>query len=149
MNMKKQINEILEEADTKAKTWLLKTQSKMSEKVEQLLDTQFENTILKVFGFNNHWGDWEVDHCNGRSGESNVGDWIKKHAEKDFTKWIEKNVKRLPKIPPKAIESLKKDYQETLLRRLREYLYTAAEAEAKQIIDKYIKERFIENEVRL
>lgn len=32
-----------------------------------------KEVLLKVLGFNDHWGKWELDHCNGRNGNSVIG----------------------------------------------------------------------------
>lgn len=46
-------------------------------RVQKEIDRQFEDLLAKLFGMNNRWDYWEVDHCNGRAGESFLGDGIR------------------------------------------------------------------------
>jgi hypothetical protein len=45
--------------------------------VTELLDKESKQLTLKLLGFEDRWGKWEVDHCNGRGGESAAGDYLR------------------------------------------------------------------------
>lgn len=46
--------------------------------VTKTLEEQNEALLAKILGMSRRWGgEWEVDHCNGRSGQSEIGPLIK------------------------------------------------------------------------
>ena len=49
--------------------------------VEDRLEQQFDGLIAKILGFDNRWGRWELDHTNGRAGNSFIGAEIRERAE--------------------------------------------------------------------
>ena len=105
-------------------------------KVRAILDKALNQVMLKSIGFNNRWGDgWEVDHCNGRAGESMVGDWLRGNAEDSVKQWLSDAVKELPKIPAGAIKSMKKDYLEQIERAVNHAISDEAEIKAAQILE--------------
>ena len=92
------------------------------------MDKAQQQILLKLLGFNNSWGNWELDHCNGRSGNSAAGDYLRKQQAENIKAWLDQVTR--PKIPKKAIESLVADYQSNfdweITRRLEEMAKQAA-----------------------
>ena len=76
---------------------------------ERLISTQLQRMIPKILGFNcDRWDqDWEIDHCNGRAGESLLGDLLRKKVIADATKWVEKQKWVTPS--KKEVEALKRE----------------------------------------
>ena len=88
-------------ADWKAKN----TPEDIKVRVTERLNTNTDEVIFKLLGFNNRWDKWELDHCNGRSGESAAGQYLRKVQSEAIREWLES-----VKIPPMP-DSLKKKYQ--------------------------------------
>lgn len=74
---------IKEEFDRQiSKDW---TDERIAERVRLILERDFQEIVAKSLGFSHSsWGRgaWEVDHCNGRAGESDVGTRIASAAHK-------------------------------------------------------------------
>ena len=88
-------------ADWKAKN----TPEDLKARVTKRLNANTDEIIFKLLGFNNGWNKWELDHCNGRSGESAAGDYLRKVQSEAIREWLES-----VEIPPMPV-SLKKKYQ--------------------------------------
>lgn len=75
------------------------------------MDKAQQEILLKLLGFNkDSWnGGWELDHCNGRSGESAAGDYLRTQQTENIKAWLDQV--NLPKLPKKAIDSLIAEYQ--------------------------------------
>lgn len=135
--------------DAKLK-WIEKNGSK--EQIEKLVFTRFNkdiiDTIAKIIGFDNRWGGdnkWEVDHCNGRSGNSFIGEHIKSFCTEIIVKWFEKNRTTWTKIPKKEVEALRKAYYVEYKNTLKDRLYRLArehgEEDARRMIQEMIEKK--------
>jgi hypothetical protein len=109
----------------------------ITKKVHNLLDTNRNEITLKLLGFDNRWGSWELDHCNGRSGESAAGDYLRKVQNDAIEDWL-KQVK-LPvlnkTLSTQMQKKLKEEYDQYLKRYLSDYAQAQASKDAKEIID--------------
>jgi|WetSurSiteA1Bulk_404760.scaffolds.fasta_scaffold11078_8 hypothetical protein len=140
------IQEILDDADNFSKKWVIERQINLKEHVYKVLDAQLQTIILKVLGLNDHWGKWEVDHCNGRSGNSTIGDYIKETAKDHVASWVKKAIGKLPSIPTDAVKSIRKDFVENVLRELYNIARDGAMTEATRIYDEKIR-TFVETSI--
>ncbi len=109
-------------------------------RITQLLDDKRDDILLKILGFDNHWGRWEVDHCNGRDGNSFIGSSIKEMCQKAADKWVEDNFKTLPTIPKSLVKELRKEYLERVKRISRDKVYSIIEREESDEIEKLVFE---------
>jgi hypothetical protein len=139
MKIKEEIDKIIVESEDAAKKWVIKTNLNLEERVHKVLEKDFQYTILKVIGLDDHWGKWEVDHCNGRAGQSSVGDYIKDTAQHHIKSYINKHIKKLPPLPKQAIDSIKRDYIEQVIRELRDLSREEAMKTAKKLYYLHIK----------
>lgn len=76
----------------------------IQKKCIQVLDNSAGDILRKLLGFNKStWNkEWELDHCNSRSGNSAAGDYIRQHQDAAVKKW-------LSQIPlPEMTETMKK-----------------------------------------
>ena len=109
----------------------------ITKKVHKLLDNNSDEITLKLLGFDNKWGSWELDHCNGRSGESVAGDYLRKVQNQAIDDWL-KQVK-LPVLNKTLSTQMQKhlevEYDQYLKQYLRDYAQTQASKDAKEIID--------------
>lgn len=118
-------------ADAAAQKWLKEKQGNIEQDVHNLLDQRLETLVAKLLGFNNRWGDWEIDSCNGRSGESAAGDWLRARAGNAAREWLTKQAGALPKLPAKAISSLRESYLKRLESELSQLLGQKAVEDAR------------------
>ena len=118
---------------------------KIKDRVKKLLDANSKEVTMKLLGFNDHWGKWEIDPCNGRSGESAAGDFIRKTQSEAVKDWLT-NV-CLPELDDKTKAQFKKQakqiYQETILRGLRD----SVQMRAKVDLDLLVKEITASNQI--
>lgn len=55
------------------------TESALKTRVHELLDRNSKEITMKLLGFDSRYvKQWELDHCNGRAGESAAGDYLKR-----------------------------------------------------------------------
>ncbi len=64
--------------------------AKIEKDTLKLLNKNAEEILFKLLGFDkDSWsGKWKLDHCNGRSGESAAGDYIRKHKALVVQQWL-------------------------------------------------------------
>lgn len=91
--------------------------------------------VGKLLGFDNRWGRWELDHCNGSGGESAAGDFIRSVAQSEIKEWLTKMSGKLPELSNEVVKDLRKFYLETLQRELRTILDRKAIEEAERQVD--------------
>lgn len=115
---------------------------KIEEEVEKLLRTNLDEVIVKVFGLDNHWFDkWEVDHCNGRAGNSFLGQEVQVLAARKAGEWFAKAIEGMNLEPSKAqIKAIKDDVLEQVNRRIDSLIQDYASGIASQIADSVFAE---------
>ena len=87
---------------------------KIKKRVTDLLEKNLEQGIITLLGFDYRWGKWEVDHCNGRSGESSVGDYMKQQhsvAIKEFFDSLDIKTLITPTLRNKLSAVVKKEME--------------------------------------
>ena len=105
MNSMLSIHAAIEQAKTE---WYEANSPKViAKKTKDLLDSQRQQVLMQLLGFEkDSWRShvWEVDHCNGRNGNSKVGattkqivsevldDWVQEHRE-EFDKYLTTQIK--------------------------------------------------------
>ena len=104
-------------------------------KVTRTLDNKSQEIILKLLGFNNHWDRWELDHCNGRSGNSTAGDYMRQCHKDAIEKWLAKmTMPVLPKIINQQLKkSLQAEFNRSLEKALRDKVVAYANEEASRM----------------
>ena len=114
------------------------TPKQIEAKVTRTLDNKSQEIILKLLGFNNHWDRWELDHCNGRSGNSAAGDYMRKCHQEAIEKWITKLA--MPVLPKDINQQLKKSLQVQFNRSLEDALRNKVIAHAMEEANRMFKE---------
>lgn len=121
----------------------------IKQKIFDRLDSMQEEIAMKLLGFDARWGTWGVDHCNGRSGNSAAGDYLRNVQQVAIQQWLEQL--KFPAMTPaqkKQIDaSIAAQYKETMASSLRsraaEQAYedlnkVFAELSDTSLIDKYL-----------
>lgn len=133
------ITELYAEAEKAALKWAAEKRSSIERDVTSILDKRAEEVVFKLLGFDNRWGRMEVDHCNGRAGESAAGDFIRAKAGAAVHAWLEAQVGKLPKLPKSAVKSLRDFYLEVYRNTLNDELYRAAQHKAQADAAAYVQ----------
>lgn len=121
-------------------------------RVHEQLDKDSKQVVLKLLGFNHKWGNsWELDHCNGRSGNSVIGDYLKKTQEQILHEWFAKIP--LPELTKMEMNNLGKTFASQYKDAFRNYIARAAtkkaEADAQALIDSLSPSKFLDNFMQL
>ena len=119
-----------------AQKWLDDQKTKLESEVVQILNSRREEIVCKLLGFNKRYGnEWELDHCNGRAGQSEAGQLLASKIQPTVRAWLEQQAGKMPKLPAEAIAALKKDYVKGVLDEIRRELYSTSHQEAKRILE--------------
>ena len=142
MSKKKTTKSIKEEVAQAVDEWIEKELPNIKEKVVRFMNRRTDEIIALIMGFEkDSWGGgWKVDHCNGRSGNSVIGEYIKENAQQEVWKWFSENVGQLPALPKSTVKNLKKEYLTLLERYMRDRLQNAAQERAREEVDKILTE---------
>ena len=91
--------------------WLSENnKTKLVEETTHLLNKAKAELVFNLLGFKkDYWshGKWEIDHCNGRSGNSPIGNEVHKLLKPCTDKWMNSLV--LPEIPKKLNKQIEKE----------------------------------------
>lgn len=140
------INDLLPTVLKSIDQWKKKnSEEALTQRVHKLLDDNAQTIVLKLLGFDNRWGKWELDHCNGRKGESAAGDYLKQVQKKAIQDWL-KNVK-LPELNKSLSSVMKKGLEADYKNYLRQYLYEYAREEADKAAKELIQSLFSQSKV--
>ena len=140
------INDLLPTVLKSIDKWKEKnSEEALTQRVHKLLDDNAETIVLKLLGFDNRWDKWELDHCNGRSGESAAGDYLKQVQQGAIQAWL-KNVK-LPELNKTLTSVMKKKLEADYKRYLSQFLYEYAREEADKTAKEIIQSLFSQSKV--
>lgn len=124
------------------------TEKALADKTKRLLDTHSEQVVLKLLGFNkDRWHDstWDLDHCNGRAGNSPAGDYLKQAQAETIKEWL--STTALPKLSKPVLAKLHKnllsEFEDCYARSLRGLVHSEANKAAKAFFDKLVSESAI------
>lgn len=119
--------------------------------VTDLLNKESEQITLRLLGFNDRYGKWEVDHCNGRGGNSAAGDYLRTFQKTAIQEWFQSVA--MPKITPALQKNLAKDLQKTydefLSRGVREEVIAQAGRDAKELVKQLTVSNQAENYLKV
>jgi len=124
-------------AETVAEWKVTNSPETIKRKVNKILDESSKEIVMKLLGFNNRWDkDWDLDHCNGRAGNSTAGDFIVNANAEAVKEWLTEV--SMPALDTKTKNKLLKDaanhYHDTLQRRVRAAIETRATKDADTLI---------------
>ena len=119
--------------------WLEKQNPKdIRKKVFDTLEAAKDEVAPKLMGFNkgSFGRGWEIDHCNGRSGESTIGDYMRKHQQEGIQQFIDQlNLVSLHPFSKKEIEDMRKEYRQRVINKTREAVRARAEIDADRMVN--------------
>lgn len=127
-------------ADKAALQWMKEAEGDIESKVRGMLDRRLQEIVGKLMGFDNRWGPWEVDNCNGRAGESAAGEWLRSQAGEAVKTWLSEQAGNLPSLPKGAIKALQKSYTDRLLDDAEDLLKRKAQEDAEALVAGLMRE---------
>ena len=107
---------------------------------KQVFDTlnAAKNTVApKLLGFNaNSWnGKWEIDYCNGRSGNSALGEYFKSIQAEGIKKFFDElDLSTVKPLSQREIEGIRREYRHALIDKLQREVRYKAEEEAMRML---------------
>ena len=127
---RKEAEQIIREVD--AEVWGEVTRYSIKTEVEKRFAKQLDAALMKVIGFDTRSSDmhWALDHCNGRAGQSQVGEWLKENCTKAIGEYLAASVEKLPKLTKAEATRMRTEYHSMYLRRLRDALEKLARSRA-------------------
>lgn len=134
----KPLDKVVETLATAIQQWEIDNSPSIIEsKVRHVLDKNLQEITLKLLGFSNNWGRWELDHCNGRSGESAVGDYLRQIQKEAIDKWL--STIEIPPLTQKMRKELgthaRNEYFRALEHHITDMAVDQATEDAKKILD--------------
>ena len=118
-----------------ADEWAENAEENIRERVNEILNKRIEELVLNLCGFSrNHTYGWQIDHCNGRSGNSPVGNFFK-DALQDRIKYLAGKIE----IPKAEEERIRKAFIDGYLREYKSEMLVRARRLAKEHAERYAK----------
>lgn len=123
----------------------------IKEKVTTQLDKEAKQIMLKLLGFKDEYGGYQLDYCNGRAGESSAGDFLRRTQADAIKTWL--STVAMPSLSPKEEGVLRGSMQKEYFYRFKaQALQSAkqqAEADAKELIQQISKSMQADNYAKL
>ena len=123
----------------------------LASQVRKKLDAHKHEIVLKLLGFNTGYSDsWQLDHCNGRSGNSAAGDYIVSAQKEAVKTWLESVCMPVvsPTIKKKLAASIQAEFGSMVEYHMRQHI----DAKAKDLATEYMQSleasEFIDNFVK-
>ena len=118
--------------------WSTEQAATIKQKVHARLDKHRDEVLMKLMGFStDHWGKWEIDHCNGRSGGSPIGDFLKESQDQIIREWLGRI--KMPTMTPAFKKAIEKELLDSYKNEIRRQVYSMArekaEKDLKQLLD--------------
>lgn len=132
--LQQKLTAIQARADKAALQWMNEAEVEIETKIRRMLDRRLQEIVGKLMGFDTRWGDWELDHCNGRAGESAAGDWLRSQAGEAVKAWLSEQAGNLPPLPKNAAKALQKSYTDRLLDEAESLLKRKAQEDAAALV---------------
>lgn len=112
--------------------------------IHKSLNNRRDDTVAKLLGFERDGfgrGDnWRVDHCNGRSGNSTIGDKLRELIGESLDSWVRSVIADMPDFPDSIRQAAQEEYVSEFRKALRDEIRTAARDHAHEHAQKIAKE---------
>jgi hypothetical protein len=146
------IDTLLPEIATAMEQWKAQnTPIKLRADIFRRLDKERDVILLKLLGFDASYGGFNLDHCNGRAGNSAAGDFLIKAQGEAIKEWLTRTA--LPTLTDERRESILKGMAQQYESLFREGLKKAIQAKAtediKAVMDELSKSNNIDKYLRV
>lgn len=109
-------------------------------RVRTMLESDLQKIVAKLLGFDNRgWSrDWELDHCNGRAGESAAGQFIRKEAGAAVDAWLRSAIANMPAPTSEIRRAMQKAYRDEFESALRRHVVAKARDDAEKQVERIL-----------
>lgn len=112
------------------------TPEAIQKEVFDRLNSAKNEVAPKLLGFENRWGKWEIDNCNGRKDRSHLGAYLNEHTEKGITDFFESlDLTKVKSFSEKEKASLRAEYRADLLHQVKRKMHHRVEQDAEALLD--------------
>lgn len=119
----------------------------LTQKVHGMLNNSRDEITAKLLGMNKRWGgEWEIDHCNGRNGESVMGDYLKNTQAAAIQTWIDSlNLENVKPFTATELTKLRGEYRARVIEQVRQNIRTQADRDAARLLTDISNTDFVAN----
>ena len=115
------------------------TPEEIKERTHSLLNKNCDEIVLKLLGFDTRYGQgFQLDHCNGRSGNSIAGDYIRNLQGEAIKDWLGKV--KMPTMSVALKKSFESSMREAYTQELRRHVYTLVQQKAEEDAEELLKQ---------
>lgn len=147
------IDALMPHIHTAFENWFKENSPEQTQKrVYRELDNHKKEILLKLLGFNTSWGSqWELDHCNGRAGNSTAGDYLRQVMDQSIKDFLsEVTMPTLTATDKESImSSCKSEYMQALKRNVSAAIAQTAKRDAEQLVQAICQPRGAESYLEL
>lgn len=146
------IDDLLPEVAASVEKWRgNNTPQQLERQIFSRLDKERDQIVLKLLGFAPEYGGYQLDHCNGRSGNSAAGEFLVKAQSEAIKNWLSTTV--MPTLTEDRRETILKSmsqHYESLFREgLKKAIAEKATADIKAVMDAVAKSNNIDKYLRV
>jgi len=133
------IKDLKKAAEDAQQTWLdAHPPEEIECRVHELMNRNLQKIVIGLLGFEHRWDRWEVDHCNGRGGNSAAGDYLRSCASAAVDKWFRSVDLEKVKIPNSLVKSMKQEFESKVKRDLQRMVTDAASGRATDLFEEFM-----------
>lgn len=122
----------------------------ISQEVYRRLEHSAKEIVSKFMGMDLKWGSgsnshiWEIDHCNGRAGNTLVGQYFVNRVQKVVENWLDTHVLEMFSVPDifsaQQTQAMMSEYKRTFEHCVKKALLEKAEKDAKLYVEQLLKQ---------
>ena len=133
------IDKLIADISTAMHEWSEEQVTSIRKKVHARLDQHRDEVLMKLMGFTQEsfTGHWEIDHCNGRSGNSPIGEFLATSQKQAIEEWLTQIT--MPTMTPKFKKEVESDLRKVYQDAIRREVWDCAKSRAKQDLDELLE----------
>ena len=113
------------------------TTTKIKKEITKLLDYNKTMIVRKLLGFEWNNTEWRLDHCNGRSGNSTAGDYLKEVAGETIREWFMSIELEAPE--KEFQEMFQREYERVVKQEFDKMITSHAKTKALQLFEELVE----------
>ena len=123
-----------------ANNWMEEQRKSLPAEITKRLNKSRDEILMKILGFDkDSWnGQWKLDHCNGRSGNSAAGEYLAKVQAEAVKNWLDQVA--MPVMTPALKKDLEKGLQQQYEMCAHDAINSIAKRQAEQDINALVSE---------
>ena len=132
------LDKVIAEISTAMHAWSIEQAKTIADKVHKRLDQHRDEVLMKLMGFNKGSFDrgWEIDHCNGRNGNSVISDFLKESQAAAVKEWLSQI--ELPTMSSAFKTRIQKEMKQRYESQITQLTYEMARTKAQKDIEEFM-----------